>query len=94
MTIINYIDLLECSCDRLMRERTSLSSVIGEDFHNYSLFEEKMDMESVVYDSEDDNLIQYAHSNEPLNYDEMPTSVCEGSPLNFLMCPKKLMIFF
>jgi patatin-like phospholipase domain-containing protein 2 len=68
-------NLLECSCDRLAREKTSLSSVMGEDFHNYSLFEEKMDCESVVYDSEEDNLIQFADSNEPLNYREMPISV-------------------
>ena len=52
---------------------------MGEDFHNYSLFEEKMDMESVVYDSEEDNLIQFADSNEPLTYQEMPTSVINGS---------------
>ena len=72
--------MLECSCHRLTREKTSLSSVIGEDFHNYSLFEEKMDMESVIYDSEEDNIIQFAESNEPLTYNEMPTSVINGNP--------------
>ena len=70
------LDLLECSC-HLLREKTSISSVIGEDLHAFSLFDEEMDV-ITIYDSEEDNIIQYANSNEPLKYQEMPTQVCES----------------
>ncbi len=55
--------------------------MIGEDLSGLPLFEgvegELVDNET-VYDSEDDQIIQYADSNVPLNYKEMPTSVCES----------------
>ena len=39
-----------------------------------------MDNESNTIDeeSDEDNIIQYAQSNEPLNFQEMPGSVCDG----------------
>jgi hypothetical protein len=70
--------LLECSCHRLIREKTSISSVFGEDLHTYSIYEDEIDNDSNIYESDEDNIIQYAQSNEPLNYQEMPTSVCES----------------
>ena len=33
----------------------------------------------VAYDSEEDQIIQYADSNAPINYKEMPTSVCDSN---------------
>ncbi len=89
------LDLLECSCHRLIREKTSISSVFGEDLHGYSVYEDDgMDNENdsnIIYDSDEDNIIQYAQSNEPLNFQEMPTSVCESK--NFQKkCPVKIFV--
>ncbi len=53
----------------------SISSVIGEDLNELSMFDSEFEDEA-NYDSEEDKIIQYANSNEPLNYEEMPTSVC------------------
>lgn len=44
-----------------------------------------IDDASDVYDSEEDNLLQYAN-NQPLAYQEMPASVC-ASKLNFYAAP-------
>lgn len=73
MVIISDLDLLQCSC-RFPRERISLSSLIGEDINELSMFDSEFENEA-VYDSEDDKIIQYAHSNEPLTYKEMPNAV-------------------
>lgn len=37
-----------------------------------------IDVDSEVYDSEEDNLLQYAN-NQPLVYQEMPASVCASN---------------
>ena len=68
--------MLQCSCN-FSREKTSISSVFGEDLTGLPLFENELDNETVI-DSEDDQIIQYADSNVPLNYKEMPTAVCES----------------
>ncbi|CAF0713096.1 unnamed protein product [Brachionus calyciflorus] len=72
-------NLLQCSCFRI-RDRTSISSVIGEDLHAYSIFDEEEVSEensSSLYDSDEDNILQYAQTNQPINYGEMPTSVSQ-----------------
>ena len=74
------LDLLQCSCFRI-RDRTSISSVIGEDLNAYSIFDEEEisnEEDSSIYDSEEDNILQYAQSNAPLNYQEMPPSVLQS----------------
>lgn len=82
-TTENFLDLLQCSCNRF-RLKTSISSVIGEDLNNYNnsaLFIDDALMEEEqsdsMYDSEEDNISQYARSNEPLHYKEMPTMVID-----------------
>jgi len=50
--------------------------VFGEDL---TMFNSNSKSESEpIYDSEEDQIIQYADSNVPLNYKEMPTSVCDS----------------
>lgn len=75
--------MLQCSCYKL-REKNSISSVFGEELNVYSIFDENEIEEDSMYDSEEDNITQYAQSNPPLNYQEMPTSVCESKFLNYL----------
>ncbi len=67
--------------------------MIGEDVNIYSSyggngFGEDMlveeDQSDSMYDSEEDNISQYAQSNEPLHYKEMPTLVCESMCLFML----------
>jgi hypothetical protein len=87
-------NLLECSCSKFLRPKTTLYSVIGEDFEDVNAYddyskidvdedrrrgENENDAESVItsYDSDEEKINQYAHSNEPLKYEEMPVSVCE-----------------
>jgi hypothetical protein len=75
------IDLLQCSCNRF-REKTSISSMFGEHLNGfYDLNSMTNDDDDSTYDSEEENLIQYAQStqNEPLAYQEMPVSVCESN---------------
>jgi hypothetical protein len=61
--------------------------VIGEDVNIYSSYGDAFGTEGMVaeedqsdsmYDSDEDNISQYAQSNEPLHYKEMPTLVCES----------------
>lgn len=74
--------MVECSCNR-SREVTSISSVIGEDLHAYNMFDSNVPDSKNVYeeDSEEEEedleekILDY--HNEPLNYQEMPTAVCE-----------------
>ena len=72
-------DLLQCSCN-FSREKNSISSVFGEDLTTLSMFDSEFEnqQQQVSYDSEEDQIIQYADSNAPLNYKEMPTSVCDS----------------
>ncbi len=55
----------------------SISSVIGEDLNELSIFDSEYENND-NFDSEEEKIIQYANSNEPLNFQEMPTSVCES----------------
>ena len=50
--------------------------MFGEDLTMFN-GNSKSESES-IYDSEEDQIIQYADSNVPLNYKEMPTSVCDS----------------
>ncbi len=73
---------MQCSC-RFPRDKISLSSVIGEDMNELSMFDSEFENDACEYDSEDDKIIQYAHSNEPLTYKEMPNAV-KSSKLSFV----------
>ena len=58
--------------------KTTLIQIIGRALR---LHEEKKFANIILpfsSKSDEDNIIQYAQSNEPLNYQEMPTSVCES----------------
>ncbi len=68
--------MLQCSCN-FSREKNSISSVFGEDL-TLPMFDSEFENQ-VAYDSEEDQIIQYADSNAPLNYKEMPTSVCDSN---------------
>jgi hypothetical protein len=73
--------------------------VIGEDVNVYSSYGgntfgvEDMLVEETqsdsMYDSEEDNISQYARSNEPLHYKEMPPLVCQSKE-SFLCREKSL----
>ena len=70
-----------------MREKTSISSVIGEDLTAFSVLEGDFngileeEQSDSMYDSEEDNISQYDQSNQPLHYKEMPTLVCDSKEL-------------
>lgn len=53
-------------------------------FENSCILNEEDDMDiddgSEIYDSEEDNLLQYVN-NQPLAYQEMPASVCASNLL-------------
>lgn len=56
--------------------------MFGDDltmFNSNSKFESEP-----AYDSEEDQIIQYADSNAPLNYKEMPTSVCDSKSIHII----------
>ena len=74
--------MLQCSCNHSFREKTSISSVFGEEINDFNIYESETGDEK-EYDPEEDKIIQYADSNEPLTYQEMPVTVWES----------KLMIF-
>lgn len=65
--------------------------MIGEDLSALPLFDNELDTVT-IYDSEDDQIIQYADSNAPLNYKEMPTSVCDSKIILFLLLSKHLQV--
>ena len=120
---INFLksrNMLECSCShRFIREKTSISSVIGEDLHDFSTIngydlletinDEAAEKESTVMASEcgdeedsgtaaddydvdnDDDIISFAKASAPLNYEEMPTSVCD-SKRSILQSPNQMPI--
>ncbi len=72
---------MKCSC-KFERDKISISSVIGEDINELSIFDSEYENND-NYDSEEEKIIQYANSNEPLNYEEMPTTVCESKSSHF-----------
>ena len=90
--LLLFSDLLHCSCLRHVREKTSISSVVGEDLHDLTnhieenraiyeaAYDEMSDMEEQIDEEEDeeDKIIQYAHANDSLKYQEMSNTVCEG----------------
>lgn len=71
--------------------------------HAYSIFDEEAlnDDQNSIYDSEEDDILQFAQSNQPLNYQEMPPSVLQSNKKNlkykiycqenfdYLICGKK-----
>jgi hypothetical protein len=64
---------------------TSISSVIGEDLHAYNMFDSNVSDNKNVYEEESEEGEEVEeeleekinYHNEPLNYQEMPTAVCE-----------------
>lgn len=91
ITFLRARNLLHCSCLRHVREKTSISSVVGEDLHDLTnhieenraiyeaAYDEVSDMEEHMDEEEDeeDKIIQYAHANDSLKYQEMSNTVCE-----------------
>lgn len=56
--------------------------MFGEHLNGFTAFDiNSLNEDESMYDSEEENLIQYAQSvqNEPLAYQEMPVSVCESN---------------
>ena len=56
--------------------------MIGEDINELSMFDSEFENDA-AYDSEEDRIIQYARSNEPLTYKEMPPAVCQSKYISF-----------
>ncbi len=74
-----YLDLLQCSCQRL-RERSTIQSIVGEDFP----LDDILIIKEEISDSDEDQTIQYSkNAIEPLNYQEMPTPVCDGNLFSY-----------
>lgn len=75
ITFLKSRNLLQCSCQRLLRERSTIQSIVGDDFplDDISIIKEE------ISDSDEDQTIQYSKNAiiEPLNYQEMPTPVCD-----------------
>jgi hypothetical protein len=94
-------DLLQCSCQRFFREKTSISSVFGDEVNIYlngddvastiattTNKDSEVNEENSQYDSdeEDDDYIQYrAQTKEPLKYQEMPNQVCQSKQISIFI---------
>ena len=53
---------------------------MGEDMDEEYLFNDEYEND-ISYDSEEDKIIQYANSNEPLTYKEMPPAVYKSKQI-------------
>ena len=93
LTVLSFpLDLLKCSCYKYFRDNEnniSINSLIDGDLHKMAAGmearkdsleltkSETQDEVDLEYDSDDEKITQYAHSNESVDYKEMPKPICE-----------------
>jgi hypothetical protein len=78
---IVFLDLLHCSCDRVLREKSSIQSLMGDDF---PLYDSEIDANDSLIDSDEDQIEQYTQAAVlPLKYQEMPKPVIDSKRRKF-----------
>ena len=73
----------------MMRDQSTIQNLVGDDFQLYDLdyndsdcddCGEKTKKDNLIIDSDEDQIEQYAQAMvKPLNYQEMPTPICDSN---------------